>query len=276
LFYKDNKGNIFQNGTMNGIFLSDKDSKDNYPFGDSPILRFALNNSLNLMYGLDYSYTSFYGFKFSVTPNKNYSMNDLASVSKADMFSASLSLNTYQGKSSSQVEKDQKWFFTIQYPGINPVTFIPIKQFQISTNDDGSTVFNKLDNNGNKTNEFIACLSPELPFFMGVYVNKSQENGNSSSWAYGNIQTTRQYIARNACLNYSYYGNEIPECSKNSTTSTQGTVSIRIPNYYSSLPPFNYNGYDLNIPFSDFIYSTNSSDNYQFTVVNLDREVGYE
>lgn len=72
LFYKDEKGAFEPLGNMNGIFLSDQKSIDAYPFGDSPVLSFNLAAGFNKLFATNYEYANYYGIKFSVQSNPNY------------------------------------------------------------------------------------------------------------------------------------------------------------------------------------------------------------
>lgn len=162
LFYKDEKGSFEPLGNMDGIFLSDQKSIDAYPFGDAPVLNFNLVSGFNKLFALDYEYGNYYGIKFSIESNKNYTPEQLKQADKEDMFSAKITANLYKDKSTDKVDNSEGWFIQPDGPLVTPSFF-----FGLSSTFAGYTrTYNST--NSQFGTKLVACLRPEEPYLIAI------------------------------------------------------------------------------------------------------------
>ena len=251
LFYKDEKGAFEPLGNMNGIFLSDQKSIDAYPFGDSPVLSFNLAAGFNKLFSTNYEYANYYGIKFSVQSNPNYTPQQLNPANKEDMFSAKITANLYQDQKLQKVDNSQGWFIQPDTPLTTLSLFfgasLQLADYQQTYNSTNSSLGGKL----------IACMRPEAPYLFGV--NKYNPNQPSE------ISSLRRDLANMVCYQPRSKQKETP-CPKTNSIDSKGTITLRIPNYFAITGPATF---PFEVDAKTLIYTVDEDPNYRYTIVEV-------
>lgn len=236
---------------MSGVFLSDQKSIDAYPFGDSPVLNFNLALGFNKLFATTYEYGNYYGIKFSVTANPQYTPEQLRHADKEDMFTAKISANLYKDQKIEKVDMSQGWFVQPDTPLTTLSLFFGVQSnfdnYQRTYNSTSSELGTKL----------VACLRPEAPYMIGI-------NKYSSDASYNAITNLRRNLAQMVC--YQSSSSKETPCPKTSSITNSGTLTIRIPNYFSITGAATF---PFEIDAKNLIYTVDEDPNYRYTVVEL-------